>query len=124
LRINAYDHHEGHVTNTTSGPRRTEVNQTRNPAHAINDSHLVEEDLVYAGEAEEPEIISVLPGNGWCAAVGGVTVPLVVWVAEDTGRLYGVAVGDDGLVDLHDGDIEARRGFAGYVNNNNDTEEK
>jgi hypothetical protein len=44
---------------------------------------------------EEPEILAVLPANGWAAIVGDDLVPLVAWVAMDTAKMCGVAVGGD-----------------------------
>ena len=44
---------------------------------------------------EEEEILQVLPAGNWCAIMRGVdgklTIPLAVWVALDTGEMYGVA---------------------------------
>ncbi len=71
-------------------------------------------------EGEEPEIFSVLPGTGWQAVIGGQSVPLVVWAALDSGRLYGVVVGADGLIDLTTGNVEERSGFTGYAQTTND----
>ena len=95
--------------NTTSGP--VEVPKgTRE--HVINTSRVMEEDLVYTDE--EPEILAVLPGAGWCALVDGNAVPLVCFVALDDGRMYGVPIGKNGRVDLIDGDVEKHSGFLRY----------
>ena len=109
------------VLNTTNGPAAVPRGIGE---RVINTSEVLEPpQMQYVDEPEEPEILSVLPATGWSALVGGVTVPLVVWVAEDTGRLYGVVPGEDGRIDLVEGDVEQRDGFTGYVNNN-DSEEK
>ncbi len=106
------------VVNTTNGP--VEVPRgTRE--RVVNTSRVVEEDLAYLDE--EPEILAVVPGNGWCAVVGEAAVPLVAWVAMDSGRMYGAVVGEDGFIDLTH-NVEDRPGFAGYrqANNNVDKE--
>lgn len=113
--------------NTTAGP--VEYDRSR-PGHVVNTSRVVDEDMEILDEAEE--IISVLPATGWAAAVGERFVPLVVFVAMDSGKLYGVAVGADGLVDLEDnievaGDFNGYHphpGFSGYKQANNDKEEQ
>ncbi len=97
------------VLNTTSGPRpKGDPN-----GHVINTSRIVEEELVY--EDEEPEILAVLPATGWTAVVGGEVAPLVAFVAVDSGRMYGVGIGEDGRVDLVESDVEKQDGFTGYV---------
>lgn len=109
--------------NTTGGaiPRPGE-----GVGHIVNTSRVVEEDMVY--EDEGPEIISVLPGQGWHATIkdedGLRTIPLACFVAEDTGRMYGASVGEDGRIDLVEGDVEKRPGFAGYGQANNNDKEK
>ncbi len=87
----------------------------------VNTSRVVDEDMVY--EDEEPEIIAVLPAAGWCAAVGEALVPLVAFVALDSAKLYGVAVGNDGKVDLED-NIEDAVDFNGYHQATNEPKEK
>jgi hypothetical protein len=67
---------------------------------------------------EEAEIAFVLPASGWTAVVGGDAVPLVAFVALDTGRMYGASLGDDGRVDLLENDVEKHPGFAGYTQTN------
>jgi hypothetical protein len=81
---------------------------------------VVEEDLNYLDE--EPEIVSVVPATGWAAAVGESLVRLVVFVALDSGQLYGVAVGADGKVDLEES-IEDAVDFNGYHQVNNEPKE-
>ena len=106
------------MLNTTRGavPRPGErVGRT------LNTSRLVEEDLRY--EDEEPEIIAVLPATGWVAVLGETVVPLVAWVAEDSGRMYGVSLGDAGRVDLVENDVEKLSGFSRYEQAN-ETKEK
>jgi len=101
------------VLNTTTGPKQ--YDPTR-PAHTINTTAVVEENLQYLDE--EPEIISVLPGTGWQAVIGDEAVALVAFVALDTGRMYGVVLGSNGLIDLED-DVETRPHFSGYKQANN-----
>jgi hypothetical protein len=85
-----------------------------------NTSRVVEEDMQYLDE--EPEIIAVVPATGWAAAVGEKLVPLVAFVALDSAKLYGVAVGNDGLVDLED-NIEDAVDFNGYHQATNEPKE-
>ncbi len=106
------------VLNTTRGP--VEYDRSR-PGHVTNTSRAVEEDMQYLDE--EPEIVSVVPAAGWCAAVGESLLPLVVFVALDSGRMYGVVVGDDGKVDLED-NIEDAVDFNGYHQATNEPKEK
>jgi len=104
------------VINTTNGPR--EVPR----GHVVNTSRVVEEDLVY--EDEPPEIIAVLGGNGWYAGVGNDAVPLVAFVALDSGRMYGVVVvGENARIDLTAGDVEKHPEFTGYTRQENVTKE-
>jgi hypothetical protein len=93
--------------NTTDGPR--EVPEA-NPHHTLNTSRVVEEDLTYVDEAE---LAFVLPGDGWYAKLEGRVVPLVAWVVQDDGKTYGVAVGEDGGVDVH-ASVEDLDGFVRY----------
>jgi hypothetical protein len=81
---------------------------------------VVEEDLNYLDE--EPEILAVLPATGWQAVVGGEAVGLVAFVALDDGRMHGVAVGDDGRVDLTNS-VEQHPGFTGYKQATNEPKE-
>jgi len=93
--------------NTSNGP--VVVDPT--PHQHVNTSRVVEEDMQYLDE--EPEIIAVVPAAGWCAAVGEALIPLIVFVAMDSGKLYGVAVGDDGRIDLTNS-AELHPGFTEY----------
>jgi len=102
--------------NTSNGP----VVVDPDPPRHINTSSILEEDMQYLDEA--PGIVSVLPAAGWCAAVGEALDPLVVFVAMDSGKLYGVAVGDDGRVDLVEGNVEDRAGFVRYEKTNKEEE--
>jgi hypothetical protein len=91
--------------NTTNGPVEVPRGTSeRHPSHTLNTSHLYDED----------EIVSVLPGTGWCAVIGEESVPLVAWVAEDSGRMYGVCLSDESRVDLVEGDVEKNSNFQGY----------
>ena len=106
---------ERRIINTTNGPRVTPkgVRENVSPAHVVNTSAVVEEDLIYEGE--EPEILSVIPGTGWVATfAGGHQEPLVAWVAEDSGRMYGVVVGEEGRVDYVEDDVEKNADFQRY----------
>ena len=99
--------------NTTDGP----VERIAHPDSAqrhINTSAVVEEDLVY--EDAEPEIDQVVPATGWAAEFdNGDLVPLVVWVCEDSGEMYGVVVEDGvGRVDLSN-NVAEQEGFRRYV---------
>jgi hypothetical protein len=109
------------VLNTTNGP--VEVPKgSREPV--INTSRVVEEDMQYLDE--EPEILDVLPGAGWCARMtDGSAVPLVSFVSMETGKMYGVAVGEDGRIDLLHNSVEKNSGFVRYEQvNSNDKENK
>jgi len=106
------------VMNTSSGP----VSVDPEPPRHINTSDILEPpQMVY--EDEEPEIVSVVPAADWCAVVGEALVPLVVFVAMDDGKLYGVVVGPDGRVDLTEGNAEDIPGFTGYIQTNNEPKE-
>jgi len=93
------------VINTTGGPVETPRGTfERHHSHTLNTSHAYDED----------EIVAVLPASGWEAVVGGASVPLVAFVAEDSGRMYGVALAGDGTIDLIEGDVEKNSNFQGY----------
>jgi hypothetical protein len=102
--------------NTTAGP----IERGPGAGHVINTSRIVEEDLQYTDEP--PEIVEVLPAAGWCAVVGGEAVALVAFVALDSGRMYGVAVGENGRIALTE-DVEKLPAFSGYVQTNNEPKE-
>ncbi len=68
------------MINTTNGPQRIDP-----PARHINTSRVVEEDLQYVDE--EPEILAVLPANGWTAIVGDDLVRLVAFVGLDNASM-------------------------------------
>ncbi len=107
--------------NTTSGPVLVEADSGR-PGHVVNTSRVVEEDLTYLDEA--PEILAVLPGTGWQAVIGEERVHLVAFVALDSGKMHGVAIGEDGRIDLTDGNVEELAGFTGYEQTNINDKEK
>ena len=95
--------------NTSDGPKQ--YDPTR-PGHTLNTSRVVEEDLIF--EDEVPEIIAVVPGGGWQAVIGDEAVALVAFVALDSGKMHGVAIGEDGLIDLT-ADVEKHPNFSGYI---------
>ncbi len=99
--------------NTTAGP----VEGGPGAGHVINTSRIVEEGLTYTDEPEA-EIVSVLPAPGWCAVVGEQLVPLVAFAALDDGKMHGVVVGEDGKIDLVEGNVEDRAGFVRYEKTN------
>jgi len=103
--------------NTTAGP----VERGPGAGHVINTSRLLEEDLQYTDEP--PEILSVMPAGDWQASVGGEAVALTAFVALDSGKLYGVAVGPRGRVDLVEDNVETHPGFTGYIQTNNEPKE-
>ncbi len=105
------------VLNTTRGP--VEYDRSR-PGHVVNTSRVTEEDMQILDE--EPEIVSVVPAAGWCAAVGEKLVALIAFVALDDGKLYGVVVGPDGRVDLTNS-VEQHPGFTGYIQTTNEPKE-
>jgi len=102
------------LLNTINGP--VPRNPEQHPAHTLNTSRVVEEDMQHLGE--EAEILAVLAATGWSASVNGEAVPLVAFVALDTGRMYGASLGIDGRVDLLENDVEKHPGFAGYTQTN------
>jgi hypothetical protein len=102
--------------NTSNGP--VVVDPT--PNQHVNTSRVVEEDLAYTDE--DPEIIFVLPAAGWAAVVGDEVVDLVAFVALDSGRMYGVVVGEDGRIDLTE-EAEKHPAWSGYVQTNNEPKE-
>lgn len=106
----------GRIVNTTNGPEPRDPDLRR--GHVVNTSRILEEDLQYVDE-DPAEIIAVLPAGGWTAALEGEDglrriALLVAWVAQDSGRLYGVTIGNDGRIDLVEGDVEKIPGFVKY----------
>jgi len=95
--------------NTSDGPKQYDPAR---PGHTLNTSRLTEEDLTY--EDAEPEILAVVPGGDWCAEIAGEAVPVVAFVALDSGKMYGVAIGEDGRIDLTDGNVENNPNFVRY----------
>ncbi len=104
------------VMNTSTGP----VVVDPDPPRHVNTSRVTEEDMVY--EEEEPEILSVMPAGDWHAVVGERRLPLVCFVALDDASMYGVAVGEDGLIDLTE-NVSTYAGFTGYIQTNNEPKE-
>ncbi len=96
------------MLNTTNGPRNVDPN----PHRHIATSRIYEEDMQYLDDP--PEILCVMPAGDWRAVVGGEAVALIAFVALDSGKLYGVAVGPRGRVDLVEGNVEDRAGFVRY----------
>jgi len=104
--------------NTSSGP----VQYDPRPGHVVNTSRLTEEDLVYEGE--EPEVVQVLNAAGWVATFeDGHHEALIFWCLLDTGKMHGVILGEDGLIDLSN-NVEERPGFNGYTQTPNNDKEK
>jgi hypothetical protein len=101
------------MLNTTNGP--VPKDPQLHPAHTLNTSRVVEEDMQHLDE--EPEILAVLAATGWCASVNGEAVPLVAFVALDDATMYGVAVAGDGRIRLTD-NVEDTRDFRGYTQTN------
>jgi hypothetical protein len=99
------------VLNTTSGP--IPVPGREPTRHHVNTSRVVEEDMTYLDE--EPEILSVLPAGDWQAVVNGQHIPLIAFVAMDSGKMHGVVVGPDGRVDLTEDNVETYAGFSSYT---------
>ncbi len=107
------------IINTSNGPVEIGPDQQPSgPEHTVNTSHALEENLAY--EDEDLEVLAVLPAGGWYALIegkaGARAVRLAAFVALDTGKMYGVAVGEDGLIDLEEGNVEKHPGFIGYRN--------
>jgi hypothetical protein len=94
--------------NTTTGAK--EYDPAR-PGHTLNTSRLTEEDLTY--EDAEPEIFAVVSAAGWQAEIAGEAVPLAVWVVLDDASMFGVVVGEDGLIDPLDS-VENNPNFVRY----------
>jgi hypothetical protein len=110
------------VLNTTrGGPAEVPRGTRESTGHVTNTTRIFEEDLVY--EDASPDILAVLPGGGWCAVVDGDAIPLVCWVALDSGTMHGVVLGENGLIDLTDGNVEKHPNFTGYKQVNNDKKE-
>ena len=101
------------MLNTINGP--VPRNPEQHPAHTLNTSRVVEEDMQHLGE--EAEILAVLAATGWSASVNGEAVPLVAFVALDDATMYGVAVAEDGCIRLTD-NVEDTRDFRGYTQTN------
>ncbi len=97
------------MLNTTDGP----VPKGPHPAHTLNTTRILEEDMVVEGE---DELLAVVSAGGWYAEIqDGTLLPLVAWTVMDTGKTYGVVVGEDGLVDATNS-VEQRNDFVRYTN--------
>jgi hypothetical protein len=97
------------VLNTTNGA----VEVPRGTRSYVNTTSLLEPpEMRYSDES--PEIIAVVAGWNWCALVEGVAVPMPLWVALDDGSVYGVVLGEDGLVDLYNS-VENNPNFVRYA---------
>ncbi len=99
--------------NTTTGPVEVDP-ATRD--HVVNTSDLFEPPKMQYVD-EEPEIIAVVPGTGWCTVIGEEAVPVVAFVALDDASMFGVAVGANGRIDLTDS-VEKHPNFTGYTQTN------
>ncbi len=108
------------VLNTSSGP--VPYDRSR-PGHTVNTSDILEPPQMQYLD-EPPEILSVMPAGDWKALVGDEVVALVAFVALDDASMYGVAVGEDGRIDLTENNVEKHPGFSGYKQANNDKEEQ
>jgi len=70
-------------------------------------------------EDEEPEVVHVLPGDGWHALFeDGHHEPLVCWVVMDHGGTYGVVPQEDGTIDVNKSAF-SKEGFKRYERINN-----
>ena len=93
------------MINTTENLRREPpkgvveaVEDDETHARRVNTSDIYElppQGTMIDADESEAEILQVLPAGNWCAVLRGVdgkiTIPLAVWVAMDTGEMYGVA---------------------------------
>ena len=104
--------------NTTRGPKQYDPTRS---GHTLNTSRVVEEDLIF--EDEEPAILAVVSAGDWCALIADEAVPMPVWVVLDDASVYGVVIGEAGLLDPLDS-VETRPGFTGYTQVNNDKKEQ
>jgi hypothetical protein len=106
------------VLNTTNGA----VEAPRGARSYVNTTSLLEPpEMRYSDES--PEIIAVVAGGNWCALVEGVAVPMPLWVALDDGSVYGVVIGEDGLLDPQVS-VETHPHFSGYTHGNFNDKEK
>ena len=106
------------IVNTTSGPR--EIGDANDVYHRVNRSDIFEPpQMVYLDE--EDDIVHVLSGGDWAAELeGGQLLDLVVWVVLESGTTYGVAIGDDGKVDLFRR-ADEEIGFKRYIKHKEDS---
>jgi hypothetical protein len=64
---------------------------------------------------EPPEVVQVLNAAGWAAAFeDGSRWPLVFWCVLEDDTVHGAVLGEDGLVNLTEGNVEKFKGFSRY----------
>lgn len=98
------------VLNTTNGP----VTVPRGAREHVNTSAILEPPAMDYLD-EPPEITKVLNAGGWAAAFeDGHQEELLFWCVLDDATVHGVVLDEDGLVNLAEGNVEARDGFRGY----------
>ncbi len=99
------------VLNTTRGP----VEFPRGEARHINTTDILEPPKMQYVD-EPPEVVQVLAAPGWAATFeDGHHEELLFWCVLDDETVHGVLLGEDGLVDLAQGNAETRSGFSGYT---------
>ncbi len=95
--------------NTTHGPAEV----PRGTRSHINTSAILEPPLM-TYEDESADILAVVSAGDWCAVIADEAVPLPLWVLLDDGSVYGVAIGEDGLLDALD-NVENNPNFVRYA---------
>ena len=109
------------VLNTTSGPAAVPKGIRE---HVINTSDVLEPPQMQYLD-EPPEISQVLNAAGWVAMFeDGRQEKLVFWCVLDDATVHGVVLGEDGLVDLTEGNVEKLSGFLRYEQVNTTDKEK
>ncbi len=102
------------INTTRGGPAEVPRGTRESTGHVINTTRIFAEDLTYVDES--PEVVQVLNAAGWAATFeDGHHEELLFWVALDDETIHGVLLGEDGLVDLAQGNAETRSGFSGYT---------
>ena len=95
--------------NTSAGPKQ--YDPTR-PGHTLNTSRVVEEDLIFEDEA--PEIVHVLnPARCVATFEDGHHEELLFWCLLDDETVHGVALDEDGRVNLSN-NVENNPNFVRY----------
>ncbi len=103
------------VLNTTRGGPAEVPRGTR--SH-INTTDILEPPKMQYVD-EPPEVVQVLAAPGWAATFeDGHHEELIFWCVLDDETVHGVVLGEDGLVDLAQGNAEKHPGFTGYKQNN------